>query len=168
MVIEVNYNSNLDSLMGDIFLNKKITNQSPSNMYEFLFESEDLNTLCDYVVERLKTETGENFDVLVKTIYGYIQDEENQEPIMIDKKLKEGLTTTAKYSFILNAHPEDMLISIKVGVDSIKTTTLKVGKLLIFKTEDFIKCKSNGINKFLIVGSLSNDITKSVNKKSII
>jgi hypothetical protein len=168
MVIEVNYNSNLESLVGDIFLNKKITNQSPSNMYEFLFESEDLNTLCGYVVERLKTETSENFDVLVKTIYGYIQDEENQEPIMIDKKLKEGLTTTAKYSFILNVQPEDMSISIKGGVGSVKTITLNVGKLLIFKTEDFIKCESNGIDKVLIVGSLSNDITKSVDKKSII
>jgi hypothetical protein len=168
MVIEVNYNSNLDSLIGDIFLNKKITNQSPSNMYEFLFESETLNGFFDYVIDTLKTETGENFDVLVKTIYGYIQDEENQEPIMIDKKLKEGLTTISKYSFILNVQSEDTSITIKSGADNIKTITLKEGKLVIFKTEDFVRCENNGSNKVLIVGSLSNDITKSVDKKSLI
>ena len=168
MVIESNYISNLQSLKDDVFLNKEITNLSPSNLYEFLFESETLDGFCDYVIDLLKKETNENFDLLVKTIYGYIQDEEHQEQISIDKKLKEGLITVSKYSFILNIQSKDTSILINEDLNNIKTIKLDEGKLIIFRTEDFLRCESSDVNRVLIVGGLSNDITKTVNKKSLI
>ena len=70
-------NINSKNLESDIILNKNLTNISPSNMYEILFDSESFDEIFNIVLQKLKEFTNQNFDTYVKNIWGYIQNDDD-------------------------------------------------------------------------------------------
>lgn len=170
MIIKIEKISELDidMVFNDVILNKKITTKSQTNMYEMLFQSKSISKIFDVVIDILKNETKEEFDVYIKTIWGYIQTTIDNKFIIIDKKIIDGISPMAKYSFIYCAKSDDTIIHLKSINNVIVKTELNSGDLLIFKTDDFVKDECKILDRVLLIGSLTNEITPNISKKIII
>jgi len=157
-------NINSQNLKSDIMLNKNLTNISPSNMYEILFDSQNFGDIFNVVLEKLKEITNENFSVYVKNMWGYIQNTEETKSIDFDINFKNQITIPSNYSFIYVVESNTTNIHLTKTNGDIELVSLNEGDLLIFKTEDFVNDESIDVNRIALVGSIAN-IT---NKKQII
>ena len=158
----------VDVVFDEIILNKSITMKSKTNMYEVLFQSKCISKIFDTIINILKNETNEDFDVYIKTIWGYVQTTIDNRCIIIDKKLKDELSPKGKYSFIYCIKADNTLISLKDKNENVVDTQLKDGNLIIFKTDNFVKDESTSLDRVLLVGSLTNEIVRNIPKKIII
>jgi hypothetical protein len=158
----------INGIFNDIMLNKQITTKSQTNMCELLFQSKSISTIFDVIINILKNETNEDFDVYIKTIWGYVQTHLNNTSIMLYKKIKDGISPISKYSFIYCVKSNNTIIHLKSIHNTIVQTELNDGDLLIFKTDDFIKDEYKILDRVLLVGSLTNEIVPTISKKLII
>lgn len=152
------YNLNHLDIEDDILLNKDITIISPSNMYEFFFESKKLKILQGHVIDLIKKNTGENFEIYSKNMWGYIQTEKDQQNIKLNSSiLGEGIKLESKWSFIYFTRTEKTIINLMSN--TIKESVYpKAGELLIFPTNYFYEDFSEENDRIALIGSITNDI----------
>ena len=153
-----------ENLESDIILNKNLTNISPSNMYEILFDSENFDKILNIVLQKITKTTNTEFDVYVKNMWGYIQNTEETKSINFDINFKNQITIPSNYSFIYIVESNKTNIHLKKTNGDIELVSLNEGDLLIFKTEDFVNDESIDINRIALVGSIAN----IVNNRQII
>jgi len=162
-------NINSENLKSDIVLNKNLTNISPSNMYEILFDSQNFGDIFNVVLEKLKEITNENFSVYVKNMWGYIQNTEETKSIDFDINFKNQITIPSNYSFIYVVESNTTNIHLTKTNGDIELVSLNEGDLLIFKTEDFVNDESIDVNRIALVGSIANVVNnKQIIKKAIL
>lgn len=141
----------------DILLNKELTNISPSNMYEILFDSQNFDNIFNIFLKRLKEEVNENFNVYIKNMWGYIQKDKNDDAINFNMNFKNQIAISSKYSFICPIKANETIISLKKE-NNIQNIILNKGDMLLFKTSDFVKEESDSKERIVLVGSISNII----------
>jgi hypothetical protein len=164
----VNLN-NLENLKTDILLNRELTNISPSNMYEILFDSQSFGNIFNTVLQKLKEITNENFSVYVKNMWGYIQNTEETKSINFDINFKNQITIPSNYSFIYVVESNITNVHLTKTNGDIELVSLNKGDLLIFKTEDFINDESIDVNRIVLVGSIAKVVNiQQITKKVII
>lgn len=156
----INYDK-LQSYENDILLNKKLTNISPSNMYEILFNCPNFNTIFDLFLNEIKKTSKDLFDVYVKNMWGYIQTSNDTTAINFTNQFKSQVTISSEYSFIYLIKSNISSIFIK-NDKNIQNIILTPGDLLIFKTSDFIKDENDTNDRIALIGSISN--IKNINK----
>ena len=158
-------NIDLDLLEHDIILNSEHV-KPEFNRYSLWVESHEFSKIVEVVLDNLKEETKENFDVYVKNIFTYIQ-EESQQKIKFTKQLKNGINPISKYSFIFFTKSFDSKVLLKLN-NKIIEVILNDGDLLIFKTENFSSDESQTYKRIGIYGSLTNEITPIKINKNLI
>jgi hypothetical protein len=158
-------NIDLDLLEHDIILNSEHV-KPEFNKYSLWVESHEFSKIVEVVLDNLKEETKENFDVYVKNIFTYIQ-EESQQKIEFTKQLKNGINPISKYSFIFFTKSFDSKVLLKLN-NKIIEVILHDGDLLIFKTENFSSDESQTYKRIGIYGSLTNEITPIKTNKNLI
>jgi hypothetical protein len=166
--IIIKTNSNTLELKSDILLNKDITNLSKTNMYDILFGSNTFNEILNEVLKTIENQTLEDFTIIVKNLWGYIQTNDDSNIINIGKKIIDGILPISKYSFILLVESNETKFHLKSINGLVSEVTLNVGEILIFKTENFISDVSNIQNRIALIGSITNDIGGDIMKKSFI
>jgi len=139
------------ALQDDILLNKHLTNISPSNMYEILFDSEAFDEVLDTVLKKLTEQTQSNFDAYVKNMWGYIQSIDEPEFINFNRNFKDQIIIPSEYSFIYAVKMPDTAIHLKTG-----KVDLQDGDLLVFKTENFLHDETKATDRIALVGSISH------------
>ena len=158
-------NIDLDLLEHDIILNSEHV-KPEFNRYSLWVESHEFSKIVEVVLDNLKEETKENFDVYVKNIFTYIQ-EESQQKIEFTKQLKNVINPISKYSFIFFTKSFDSKVLLKLN-NKIIEVILHDGDLLIFKTENFSSDESQTYKRIGIYGSLTNEITPIKINKNLI
>ena len=162
-------NINSQNLKSDIMLNKNLTNTSPSNMYEILFDSQSFDDIFNVVLQKLKEITNENFSVYVKNMWGYIQNTEEKKSIDFDINFKNQITIPSNYSFIYVVESNTTNIHLTKTNGDIELVSLNERDLLIFKTKDFVNDESIDVNRIVLVGSIANVVNnKQIIKKAIL
>jgi len=149
--------STIDLCENDILLNKELTNISPSNMYEILFDSQNFDNIFSIFLEKLKEEANENFDIYVKNMWGYVQTNENYGAINFNMNFKNQIAIPSKYSFICPIKANITSIFLKKE-NNIQNIILNKGDMLLFNTSDFLKEESDTKERVVLVGSISNII----------
>lgn len=142
----------LNEYEDDILLNKKLTNTSPSNMYEILFDCENFDNIFNLVLDKIDNI---DKDVYVKNMWGYVQTSTEDSQISLNKNFKQQIIIPAEYSFIYIIKSNVTSIFLKKD-DNIQNIILTAGDLLIFKTDDFIKEESDTKDRVALIGSISN------------
>jgi len=160
--------STFESCKNDILLNKKLTNISPSNMYEILFDCENFDNIFNIFLNKLKKETNEDFNVYVKNMWGYIQTEEENNPINFNRNFKNQITIPSEYSFIYFIELINSKIYLKNDKDTTEIIDMNVGDIIIFNTEKFIKDESEDKKRIALVGSLSSNIQTTLQIKKVV
>ncbi len=157
MIIKLtNVNSNnLDNLTKDIMLNKELTNVSPTNMYEILFDCENFDNIFNIFLEKVKEYTNDNFDVYIKNMWGYIQTPNENDSMNFNINFKNQITIPSNYSFIYLVKSNVTNINLKKENGHIETISLNEGDLLIFKTKDFLNDECGGVNRIALLGSIA-------------
>lgn len=152
-----NLELDLDLLGKEILLNKEITLLNLSNLYEILYQSDNFKILTDTIIQNIKSNTNENFNCFIKSLYGYICDNINKNKLTFNKKqLKEGLKPSPKYSFIFGVKSEMEII---LYLENKPTSyVIEESELLIFNTKDFLEDNSSVNHRLAIAGSITNDI----------
>jgi hypothetical protein len=145
-----------ENLKSDIILNKNLTNISPSNMYEILFDSENFDKILNIVLQKITETTNTEFDVYVKNMWGYIQNTEETKSINFNINFKNQIIIPSNYSFIYIVESNTTNIHLKKTNGDIELVTLNEGDLLIFKTEDFVNDESIDVDRIVLVGSIAN------------
>jgi hypothetical protein len=145
-----------ENLKSDIILNKNLTNISPSNMYEILFDSENFDKILNIVLQKITETTNTEFDVYVKNMWGYIQNTEETKSIDFNINFKNQIIIPSNYSFIYIVESNTTNIHLKKTNGDIELVTLNEGDLLIFKTEDFVNDESIDVDRIVLVGSIAN------------
>lgn len=144
----------LGSYESDILLNKKLTNVSPSNMFEILFDCENFEEIFNIFLNKIKEKTNENFDVYVKNMWGYVQSNEENQSINFNIDFKNQITISSEYSFIYPIRGDITNVFLKKN-GIIENIILNKGDMLILKTNDFIKEESDIKDRIAICGSIS-------------
>lgn len=142
----------LEKCEEDLLLNKKLTNTFISNTYELLFDCDIFNDIFNIVLSELKIITNKKFDVYVKNMWGFINDENEDEVINFNHDFKNGVNLNPQFSFIYFIKSEKTTIHLKSLKDKIE---LNSGDILIFKTDDFIKEEPINKERMMIIGSIS-------------
>jgi len=145
-------NINSENLKQDIILNKNLTNSSPSNMYEILFDSESFDEIFNIILQKLKNFTNQNFDTYVKNMWGYIQNDDDF--INFDMAFKDQVSIMPEYSFIYLVNSKNTDVSLKDENNVIEKVNLNEGEILIFKTNSFLNEVSQNKKRIALVGSL--------------
>jgi hypothetical protein len=157
---------NLNSIEDDLRLNSEHV-KIEFNKRALLVHSNNISKIIDIVINNLKNETMESFDVYAKNIFGYTQAEGNNQTIEFTKQLKDDINLIAKYSFIFFTKSFDSKIFLGIE-NSLNGITIVDGDLLIFKTEDFLKDVCLIPERIGIYGSLTNEIYQIETNKSLI
>lgn len=157
-----------ENLKSDIILNKNLTNISPSNMYEILFDSENFDKILNIVLQKITETTNTEFDIYVKNMWGYIQNTEEKKSIDFDINFKNQITIPSNYSFIYVVESNTTNVHLTKTNGDIELVSLNEGDLLIFKTEDFINDESIDINRIALVGSIANVVNNKQIKQKIL
>lgn len=146
----------------DIFLNRTITNISPSNMYEIIFTSKNFVFVEKNILDHIKKITNKKFDVYVKNFWGYVQDKIDVSFVSINKtKIKEGIITQPNYSFVLPIKGSfQILLKNKIEEQLIFVSP---GEACVFNTENFIEHIGEIENRIAIIGSISDNLLKEKN-----
>lgn len=170
MIIKLtNVNSNnLDNLTTDIMLNKELTNISPSNMYEILFDCDNFDNIFNIFLEKVKENTNENFDVYVKNMWGYIKNENETKSIDFNINFKNQIIIPSNYSFIYLIKSNNTNIDLKKENGDIETISLNEGDLLIFKTKDFLNDECGDVNRIALLGSIAKITNMEQTTKKVI
>ncbi len=164
----VNLN-NLDNLTTDIILNKELTNISPSNMYEILFDCENFDNIFNIFLQKIKENTTDSFDVYVKNMWGYIKNENETKSIDFNINFKNQIIIPSNYSFIYLIKSNNTNIDLKKENGDIETISLNEGDLLIFKTKDFLNDECGDVNRIALLGSIAKiSNTPKITKKVMI
>ncbi len=161
---------NIKLYESDIMLNKSLTNKSPSNMYEILFDSENFYKIISLVLEQIINTTNEDYNVYVKNMWGFVQNEIENQPLNITSSLlsspwaiKEELSIKAKYTFIYIIKSFETILKFN-GEDIV----MREGDLIIFDNENFIADKSKDINRVILIGSLTNNLYYDNSQKKLL
>ncbi len=171
MIIKLtNVNSNnLDNITKDIMLNKELTNISPSNMYEILFDCENFDNIFNIFLEKIKENTTDNFDVHVKNMWGYIKNENETKSIDFNINFKNQIIIPSNYSFIYLIESNTSNIHLKKENGNTEIISLNKGDLLIFKTSDFLNDECTDVNRIALIGSIAKiSNTPKITKKVMI
>lgn len=153
---------NLQLYQSDILLNKKLTNISPSNMYEILFDSDNFNKILNIVLEMIKKEANLNFDVFVKNMWGYIQNSQENKVIDFNRNFKDQLSISSDYSFVYIIKSSKTVLFFKE-----EKIILNESDLLIFRTEDFVKDEFDDQDRIILVGSIAQILNEVVPIKKV-
>jgi len=170
MIIKLtNVNSNnLDNLTTDILLNKELTNISPSNMYEILFDCENFDNIFNIFLQKIKENTTDSFDVYVKNMWGYIKNENETKSIDFNINFKNQIIIPSNYSFIYLIKSNNTNIDLKKENGDIETISLNEGDLLIFKTKDFLNDECGDVNRIALLGSIAKITNMEQTTKKVI
>ena len=163
------YFDNLKSYKSDILLNKKLLNNSPSNMYEIIFDCENFDKIINVVLNTLKKETKDCFDVYVKNLWGYVQEIKNPSVIQFDKNFKNQVSVSPKYSFIYGVNSFNTDFNLETNDGVVEKIKINDGDLLIFDNNFYRGDESDNLNRIFLIGSILpvEDNTKTI-KKGII
>jgi hypothetical protein len=157
---------NLEIYKKDILLNKSLINISKNNMYEILFNTTNFDYLLNIVLENIKKQTNDNFDVFIKNMWGYIRNDDDL--IKFDVPIKDELSIKPKYSFVYVIDSEETSIYIKNEIGVVEKFNLKIGELLIFETNNFIEEICNDKHRIILTGSITNDLTEYEIEKKLL
>jgi hypothetical protein len=162
-----NINSNnLESIVNNIILNKSLTNVSPTNMYEILFDCEIFDNIFNIFLEKIKEHTTDDFEVYVKNMWGYIKNENETKSIDFNINFKNQIIIPSNYSFIYLIESNTSNIHLKKENGNTEIISLNKGDLLIFKTEDFLNDECGDINRIALIGSIAKVTnTQQITKK---
>lgn len=162
-------NLNLTQFEADILLNKSLTNVSPTNMYEILFDCDNFNKVFNVALEEIKNYTSNDLEVYVKNMWGYVQTTKRNEDINLNIDFKNQVSVDSEYSFIYLVKSLETYVHLDNSDELIKQVNLNQGEMLIFKTKDFIKEESTDRSRIALVGSMIpiSSIVKAY-KKSIL
>lgn len=162
-------NLNLTQFEADILLNKSLTNVSPTNMYEILFDCDNFNRVFNVALEEIKNYTGNDLEVYVKNMWGYVQTTKRNEDINLNIDFKNQVSVDSEYSFIYLVKSLETYVHLDNSDELIEQANLNQGEMLIFKTKDFIKEESTDRSRIALVGSMIpiSSIVKAY-KKSIL
>ena len=149
-----------ENLCNEILLNKKITKVSTDNLYEILINSNELKLITKNVIEIIKNISNENFDVFCKNLWGYVQTSDEPDLIKINNLIHKPIFVKPKWSFFYFIETNNTILQFKIGLKKIELIP-ESNELIIFPTEFFIKDNSTENNRIALVGSISNDITKT-------
>jgi hypothetical protein len=137
----------------DLLSNKKLTNIYTSNCYELLFDNDGLDMLLNDILIELKKTTSKNFDIYIKNMWGFINNENENEVINFNHDFKNGINLKPEFSFIYLIKSERTNIYLKSLQNKIE---LNRGDILIFETNDFLKEEPINKDRMLIFGSISS------------
>jgi len=140
----------LESLKNEILLNKYLTNNSPSNMYEILFDCENFDKIFTIFLEYLKQQTNKSFDLYIKNMWGYIQTNSENGPIFFNESFKDQLVIKPEYSFVYMVESSKTNLYLKN-----EKFNLNYGDMVIFRTEDFVKDEFDQENRICLIASIS-------------
>ena len=162
-------NLNLTQFEADILLNKSLTNVSPTNMYEILFDCDNFNKVFNVALEEIKNYTSNDLEVYVKNMWGYVQTTKRNEDINLNIDFKNQVSVDSEYSFIYLVKSLETYVHLDNSDELIEQANLNQGEMLIFKTKDFIKEESTDRSRIALVGSMIpiSSIVKAY-KKSIL
>lgn len=154
MVVQI-FNTDSSKLQAnsiDLLANRAVTTPQRSNMYEILFDCEYFNEVLDTVLKEIKEQTNSNFEVYIKNMWGYLQNEEQNEPINFNKNLRDQLSIKSEYSFIHLVKSSKTTLFLKgqsSGID------LGQGDILIFKTDYFLREEFDTEDRIALIGSIT-------------
>lgn len=123
------------------------------NRYDVLFNCNTFDTILNSVIKIISDETNEIFDIYIKRLQGYIQTNDSNTPIIIERQLKNGILPIPKYSFIYMIDAFDT----KLEINSNIVNPLN-GDLIIFKTINFVKDECSNFNRIALIGSITNEL----------
>jgi hypothetical protein len=162
-------NLNLTQLEADVLLNKSLTNVSPTNMYEILFDCDNFDKILNVALEEIKNYTGNDLEVYVKNMWGYVQTTKRNESINFNIDFKNQVSVDSEYSFIYPVKSLETYVHLDDSDELVRQVSLNEGEMLIFKTKNFIKEECTDGNRIALVGSIIpiSSIVKTY-KKSIL
>lgn len=154
MIVQLpNINSNNLYLHGiDLLANRAVTTPQRSNMYEILFECKYFNKILNLALKEIKKFTSDDFEVYIKNMWGYMQNEQQNEPIDFNKSLKDQLLTKSEYSFIHLVKSAGTTFYFK---DQDRGINLAQGDMLIFKTESFLREEFDIEDRLALIGAIT-------------
>lgn len=154
MIVQLpNINLNNLYLHGiDLLANRAVTTLQRSNMYEILFECEYFNKILNLALKEIKKYTNDDFEVYIKNMWGYMQNEQQNEPIDFNKSLKDQLLIKSQYSFIHLVKSSKTIFYFKNQKEEVNLTQ---GDILIFKTENFLREEFDTEDRLALVGSIA-------------
>ena len=154
MIVQLfNINSNKLYLSGiDLLANRAVTTPQRSNMYEILFDCKYFDKILNLALREIKEYTGDNFEVYIKNMWGYMQNQEQNEPIDFNKNLKDQLFTKTEYSFIHLVKSSKTTFYFKGQGEGISLTQ---GDMLIFKTESFLREEFDTQDRLALIGAIT-------------
>lgn len=151
----ININLDLLKCEADILLNKNLTNVSPTNMYEILFDCASFDTVFNIALEEVKNYLGNSLDVYAKNMWGYVQTVKRNEDINFNIDFKNQILVAAEYSFLYPVRALETHVTLDAGDELLKQVSLNQGEMLIFKTKDFVKEESANRSRIVLVGSIT-------------
>lgn len=154
MVVQV-FNTGSDKLYLhgiDLLANRAVTTPQRSNMYEVLFDCKYFDKVLNIALKEIKEHTGSDLEVYIKNMWGYMQNEQQNEPIDFNRSLKDQLFTKSEYSFIHLVRSSKTTFYFKDREEGIN---LAQGDMLIFKTESFLKEEFNTNDRLALIGAIT-------------
>lgn len=159
-------NIDFNSLEEDIILNTKHVKLEDDKRV-LMIESQNFSNLIDIVLTKIGESTNENFNVIIKKTFTYLQDQDLTQKIEFTKQIKDNINATSKYSFILFIKSFNSRFLLK-SKNNINEVVLNDGDLLIFKTDDYKGDISTSNNRIGVYGSITNEIGCNEINKNII
>lgn len=154
MIVQLfNINPNKLYLNGiDLLANRAVTTPQRSNMYEILFDCKYFDKILNLALKEIKEYTGEDFEIYIKNMWGYMQNGEQNEPIDFNKNLRDQLFTKSEYSFIHLVKSSKTTFYFKGQQEGINLTQ---GDMLIFKTESFLREEFDTNDRLALIGAIT-------------
>lgn len=154
MVVQLfNINPNKLYLHGiDLLANRALTTPQRSNMYEILFDCKYFDKILSLALKEIKEHTGEDFEMYIKNMWGYMQNEEQKDPIDFNKTLKDQLLIKSEYSFVHLIKSAKTVFYFKHQEEGVN---LSQGDMLIFKTDNFLREEFDTEDRIALVGAIT-------------
>lgn len=136
----------------DLLANRAVTTPQRSNMYEILFDCKYFDKILNIALKEVKKYTGNDFDVYIKNMWGYMQNVEQNEPINFSKNLRDQLYVSSEYSFVHLVKSSKTTFYFKHQEEGVN---LAQGDILVFKTDYFIKEEFDTDDRIALVGAIT-------------
>lgn len=154
MVVQI-FNTDSDKLYLrgiDLLANRAVTTPQRSNMYEILFDCKYFNKTLDIALKEIKEHTRSDFEVYIKNMWGYMQNEQQNEPIDFKRNLRDQLSVESEYSFVHLVRSSKTTFYFKHQDEGIN---LSQGDMLIFKTDYFLREEFDTEDRLALVGAIT-------------
>lgn len=136
----------------DLLANRAVTTPQRSNMYEILFDCKYFSRILNIALKEIKEHTNNDFEVYIKNMWGYMQNEEQNEPIDFRKNLRDQLYVSSEYSFVHLVKSSKTTFYFNHQDEGINLTQ---GDILVFKTSYFLREEFDTDDRIALVGAIT-------------